>query len=493
MAGTRRTTVASNAGGGEERSPKKEVVVIMDDGERGEECPLEAEVAKLRGRWELASVLNFLNVFEPLIESKLKISAEEIEKGLINPNSSLAQLHIALLKGIPPVSKALDGSDAWVTVLCKKLSEWWPWVAEGDIPLVAAKGEEIAKYKGLDPTNRLLLLKALCELRADQHDTVAYINDALKEGTQISFFRKDKIGGDGNKASFWYDGNKTLGLRLYRGITTFDSKTKSKRKGCDLSSFQWETLATNLEEFRKFAGELSSNKVVAEAAVGWTVENDAIPALERFQKNKERAMKKKQRAERVQNDFRSSYGTRFTRSSRIRKPVDYTYDDYDRAIKEAIHLTKNMKNRDEQKEERENGESGRGKSVAANGTTDSEDSSNKGDGDSYSAGDHIDISDEEDSIDFDMLQDVGREDDDNDKDYDGKADEDDFELERSNNQTDSFAWKPVGVRMSSRLAKGTNDPFVENRNLGTKNRLRQRPTRNSALDTIVIPDSDDES
>ena len=62
MAGTRRTTVASNAGGGEERSPKKEVVVVMDDGERGEECPLEAEVAKLRGRWELASVLNFLNV-----------------------------------------------------------------------------------------------------------------------------------------------------------------------------------------------------------------------------------------------------------------------------------------------------------------------------------------------------------------------------------------------------------------------------------------------
>lgn len=33
-----------------------------------------------------------------MIGSGLKLSAEEIEMGLIKPNSSLAQLHIALLK-----------------------------------------------------------------------------------------------------------------------------------------------------------------------------------------------------------------------------------------------------------------------------------------------------------------------------------------------------------------------------------------------------------
>ncbi|KAL0003128.1 hypothetical protein SO802_016909 [Lithocarpus litseifolius] len=42
--------------------------------------------------------------------------------------------------GIPPVSKKLNGSDAWVAKLCKKLDTWWPWVAEGETPLVAAKG-----------------------------------------------------------------------------------------------------------------------------------------------------------------------------------------------------------------------------------------------------------------------------------------------------------------------------------------------------------------
>lgn len=46
--------------GGRKRHAKEEeeTVVVLDD----DECRMEAEVAKLRGRWELASVLNFLNV-----------------------------------------------------------------------------------------------------------------------------------------------------------------------------------------------------------------------------------------------------------------------------------------------------------------------------------------------------------------------------------------------------------------------------------------------
>lgn len=37
-------------------------------------------------------------VFKPVIGGGLKISAEEIEAGLVNPDTSLAQLHITLLK-----------------------------------------------------------------------------------------------------------------------------------------------------------------------------------------------------------------------------------------------------------------------------------------------------------------------------------------------------------------------------------------------------------
>uniref|UniRef100_A0A2N9HGZ5 Uncharacterized protein n=1 Tax=Fagus sylvatica TaxID=28930 RepID=A0A2N9HGZ5_FAGSY len=147
--------------------------------------------------------------------------------------------------------------------------------------------EEIPRYKQLDSTNRLLILKALCELRAHQDDTVSYINDALKEGNQISSFHKDKIGGDGNGTSYWYDGNKTIGYRLYRELNIYPSKRNSKGKGCLTPlaiSSQWETLATNLDEFRKVVDELSGSKVVAEVDVSKTIETDAIPVLEKLQK-----------------------------------------------------------------------------------------------------------------------------------------------------------------------------------------------------------------
>ncbi len=46
----------------------------------------------------LLLLLIFWQVFEPVIGSGLKLSAEEIEMALIKPNSLLAKLHILLLK-----------------------------------------------------------------------------------------------------------------------------------------------------------------------------------------------------------------------------------------------------------------------------------------------------------------------------------------------------------------------------------------------------------
>ncbi|XP_024020798.1 DDT domain-containing protein DDR4 [Morus notabilis] len=466
---------ASDSDGGEAKSQppekKADVVVVSDDGERGEEDRLKAEVKELRGRWELASVLNFLTVFQPVIGKDLRISAEEIETGLVNPDNSLAQLHITLLKGIPPASKTLDGSDAWVTVLRRKLSHWWSWVAEGEIPLMAAKGEETSEYKGLDPKRRLLILKALCEIRADQDDTVAYIKDSLKQGTQISSFRKENIGGNGNGTSFWYEGNTIIGHRLYRGVTTFGTKTKSRGKKClDPPSFQWETLATDLEEFRKLADEFSSSEVVAEVAVGKTIKTDAIPALEKIQKNRESAMKRKQMQERVLNDCRSS-STRVTRSCRNRRPVNYTYDNYDRAIWEAIERTSDPERK-----------------------TDSDDDLPKRDcaGDASSGK-------KDDAMDIDLVQEVDTDDDDYDCSSKGDVDDSDFsdsgkpELDVKNKNAGCDAPKHFGSRWSLRLAGFTNESFVENRYLGTKNRSRQRPVHNSALDAVVIRDSEDDS
>lgn len=58
---SRRSPAAMEVAGGEERSAKDENV---DDSAMAVDLDVnfEAEVSKLRGQWELASVLNFLNV-----------------------------------------------------------------------------------------------------------------------------------------------------------------------------------------------------------------------------------------------------------------------------------------------------------------------------------------------------------------------------------------------------------------------------------------------
>ncbi|VFQ60123.1 unnamed protein product [Cuscuta campestris] len=312
------------------------------------ESPLpDSQLARvqLRQRWELASILNFLNVFEPVLGIKYKISAEEIEMALIVPNESLSQLHVALLKGIPPASKILNNSYGWVTVLCKKLKVWWPWVAEGECPLNPAKGEEIHTYKAADPIVRLLLLKALCEIRADQDDILAHVNDSLKNGTALSTFRKDKFGGDGCGISYWYDGNETIGHRLYKEILKVECKPKVKGMGNMLGvNFQWETLATNLEEFRAFA--VSFGEAKWESSVCKAVQADIIPSLEKIQKKKERVLKRQRRQDMIPNGFVKSA---FTRSCRNRGPVNYRFDDYDKAIREAIQVTNNKKTAKEQR------------------------------------------------------------------------------------------------------------------------------------------------
>jgi hypothetical protein len=44
------------------------------------------------------SVIRVIQVFSPLLGNDLKVTAEEIEIGLVKPNASLANLHIQILK-----------------------------------------------------------------------------------------------------------------------------------------------------------------------------------------------------------------------------------------------------------------------------------------------------------------------------------------------------------------------------------------------------------
>ncbi|XP_022727568.1 DDT domain-containing protein DDR4-like [Durio zibethinus] len=296
----------------------------------------------IRSMWELASVLNFLHVFRPLLNIAVEFSAEEFETALITPNDTLGDIHIPLLKAIPPITRVALTRDSWITVLCRKLRDWWHWVADGDLPIVASHGVEVEVYKSLDPGVRVVILKALCDIRVEQEDIRNYIDNSVKHGVQLSAFRKERIGGDSQGINFWYEDDPIIGHRLYRERRKVELK-KAKMKGSHVpnsATYLWETVATNLEEFQDVSEKLFASKNRTEASLGKKLKNDMLPEIEKEHKRKERLLKKQHRQALLLDNFLAVDGLGPGRSLRDRKPVTYTFDDYDRSINEAIKITK---------------------------------------------------------------------------------------------------------------------------------------------------------
>ncbi|XP_024976129.1 DDT domain-containing protein DDR4 isoform X2 [Cynara cardunculus var. scolymus] len=270
----------------------------------------------IRSMWELASILNFLNVFRDLLNIKAEFSVEELETALISPNNTLGEIHIPLLKAIPPVTRMALGQNTWVTVLCRKLRDWWHWVSEGELPIVASHGAEIDAYNTLDPGVRVVILKALCDIRVEQDDIRSYIDDSIKHGVPLSAFRKERTGGDSHGVSYWYEDDPNIGQRLYREIRKVEVK-KGKGKN----------------------EKLFTSKNRTEASLGKKLKNDMLPEIEKVQKRKEKLLKKQHR-QAILLDGMVVDGLGPGRSLRGRKQVSYTFDDYDRSINEAIKITK---------------------------------------------------------------------------------------------------------------------------------------------------------
>nr|TKS16079.1 hypothetical protein D5086_0000026520 [Populus alba] len=297
----------------------------------------------LRSMWELASVLNFLNVFRHLLNITVEFSAEEFETALITPNDTLGDIHMPLLKAIPPITRMALTRDTWITVLCRKLRDWWHWVADGELPLVASHGVEVEVYKTLDPGIRVVILKALCDIRVEQEDIRNYIDNSLKHGIQLSLFRKERSGGDSQGINYWYEDDPMIGQRLYREIRKTEVKLKAKAKGSQIIpnvTYLWETVATNFEEFQDVSEKLYTSKNRTEASLGKKLKNDMLPEIEKVYKRKEKLLKKQHRQALLLDNFLSMDGHAPGRSLRDRKPVTYTFDDYDRSINEAIKITK---------------------------------------------------------------------------------------------------------------------------------------------------------
>ncbi|KAL5186224.1 DDT domain-containing protein DDR4 [Glycine soja] len=284
----------------------------------------------LRSMWEFASVLNFMHLFRPLLNISLEFSAEEFETALLTPNETLFHIHMPLLKAIPPITRMALTRDTWITVLCRKLRDWWHWVADGDLPIVASHGVEIEEYKSLDPGVRVVILKALCDIRVEQEDIRSYIDNSIKHGVQLSTFRKERIGGDSHGISYWYEDDPIIGHRLYREKrkTEVVQMKKGKPRGSQVlsnTSYQWEAVATNFDEFEDVSEKLFSSKNRTEASMGKKLKIDMLPEIEKVHKKKEKLLKKQHRQALLLENYLVVDGLGPGRSLRDRKPVTYTF------------------------------------------------------------------------------------------------------------------------------------------------------------------------
>ncbi|KAE9601463.1 hypothetical protein Lal_00023933 [Lupinus albus] len=312
----------------------------------------------LRCMWELASIFNFLHLFRPLLNISIEFSAEEFESALLIPNDTLSDIHMPLLKAIPPITRMALTRDSWITVLCRKLRAWWHWVADGDLPIVVSQGAEIEAYKSLDPGVRVFILKALCDIRVEQEDIKNYIDNSLKHGVHLSTFRKERVGGDSHGISYWYEDDPIIGHRLYREIkkTEIVQVKKGKARGSQVlsnTSYQWEAVATNFDEFQDVSEKLFSSKNRTEASVGKKLKINMLPEIEKDHKRKEKMLKKQHRQALLLDNYMIVDGLAPGRALRDRKPVTYTFDDYDQSINEAIKVTKQKQSSPEPRPRRE--------------------------------------------------------------------------------------------------------------------------------------------
>ncbi|KAI5058541.1 hypothetical protein GOP47_0026711 [Adiantum capillus-veneris] len=302
----------------------------------------------LRGTWQLASVFHFLNVFRPVLHLNLKFSMEELESSLLVPNDLLGDIHIGLLKAIPPSIKNPINRETWIAALCKKLKGWWHTVAEGPFPLVPQHGrdrDEIITYKQLSPDVRVVILKALCEARLDQEDMRAFISEKAKQETSLLSIRKERTGTDMEGATYWYECDPIAGYRLYRELQRSNGRHNGKLRGHLVSApavGYWETLATNLDEFQSIADRLCSSKNNIEVILGNRINSDIVPDLLNAEKRKERALKKKLRQASLLDCHFNTESVACNRPRRECKPVSYTFDEYENSINEAIDVMKGL-------------------------------------------------------------------------------------------------------------------------------------------------------
>ncbi|KAL3575242.1 hypothetical protein D5086_023343 [Populus alba] len=234
----------------------------------------------LRSMWELASVLHFLNVFRHLLNITVEFSAEEFETALITPNDTLGDIHMPLLKadlelllvgslvllvtrditgfGNPPCYENGPYTRYLGYCFVQKIKRLVALGCRWGTSLGCFTWVEVEVYKTLDPSVRVVILKALCDIRVEQEDIRNYI-DQLPQAWHSTFINFVQ-------GTYWrYEDDPTI-------VKVVDSETSQ------CLTILYTNLLVTVEK-------LFTSKNRTEASLGKKLKNDMLPEIEKVYKD----------------------------------------------------------------------------------------------------------------------------------------------------------------------------------------------------------------
>eukprot|EP00898_Chlorokybus_atmophyticus_P005995 jgi/Chlat1/6397/Chrsp45S05911 len=317
-------------------------VTADSDGEDALTDP-DSQRKQLRKMWELASVLNFLHTFREVLHVTVSCTVEDLESALIHPNTTLADLHIDILRGVSPKLKSSVNYDSWHQYLRTKTRfQLQELLGQHEFAIIE-RGRESEAYAKLSAPQRVRLLLAICELRSDCADVQSYICEAMKKGgSGADYFRPGPLGNDSAGNMYWYELDDICGWRMYKEAPWWTGKNKQSgtgRRALPPTQASWDVAASSCEEFRQLGDKLANSRHKGEAKLGRMVLTDLVPGLEDKEKKREKELKKQQRAHHQLEKFVPMWAQTSLRPRRERKPVSYTFEAYEQSIAEAIRKT----------------------------------------------------------------------------------------------------------------------------------------------------------
>mmetsp|Transcript_1766 Transcript_1766/g.10895 ORF Transcript_1766/g.10895 Transcript_1766/m.10895 type:complete len:491 (-) Transcript_1766:795-2267(-) len=321
--------------------------------------------------WEMASLMAFLGAFADDVELPIAWTVDGLEAALLVPDENgteVMDLHVALLRGMNP--KAAVNETNWRTMVAKKIKAQSDAKEELFHKWVACKNhQERELHAQCTPIEKLKVLLIMCELRMACDNIRSRVERAAtapkkKMGEDdihiLNALRPSPLGVDAEGAKYWFmdAGNKNIdrGFRLYKEdsrnsgtkvkatpVKWWETKKASLKVNLGGSKTsiptmeKWQLIARDEASMEKVGESLTSGNAKADRRLGAIILDSIVPGLKERKKREEKRQVAAQRLHvALGNGLNANNLEVSGRGHRVRRAVNYTFENYDKEIEESI-------------------------------------------------------------------------------------------------------------------------------------------------------------